>query len=46
MEQVGTKDQAADLLTIGCHGRVQWNRYLGIVGMVDAKGGTALRKGA
>ncbi len=46
VERVGTKDQAEDALTKGSHGRVEWNRLIGLVGMVDTAGRTALRKGA
>ncbi len=45
IERVCTKEQAADLLTKGNHGRMEWNRLLNTVGMVN-DGGSALRKGA
>ncbi len=45
VERVDTKDQAADTLTKGSHGKTEWSRLLGIVGMVNDSG-SALRKGA
>ncbi|MCP4127167.1 MAG: Ty1/Copia family ribonuclease HI [Gammaproteobacteria bacterium] len=46
IERVDTRDQAADILTKGNHGRVEWNRLVGLAGMVDTACIGALRKGA
>ncbi len=46
VERVSTSDQAADALTKGNHGRVEWNRLVGLVGMVDTASRVALREGA
>ncbi len=35
VERVDAKNQAADALTKGSHGRAEWNRLLDIVGMID-----------
>ncbi len=46
VERVGTRDQAADTLTKGSHGRVEWSRLISLVGMVNTAGRAALRKWA
>ncbi len=47
VEQVGTRDQAADALTKGNHhSKAEWNRLVGLVGMVDTTKRIALREEA
>ncbi len=42
VERVGTRDQAADILTKGNHGRVEWNRLVVLAGMVNTTGRAAM----
>ncbi len=46
VERVGTRDQAADILTKGNHGRVEWNRLVALMGMADKANRTASCEGA
>ncbi len=47
VERVNTSDQAADMLTKGRHGRVEWSRLTGLAGMSRYdRCEIALRKGA
>ncbi len=45
VEQVNTRNQAADTLKKGNHGRVEWSRLVDLVGMVDTTNRVALREG-
>ncbi len=46
VERVGTRDQAADILTKGNHGRVEWNRLVALMGMADKANRIASCEGA
>ncbi len=46
IERVDTRDLAADILTKGNQGRVEWNRLVGLIGMVDTANRIASREGA
>ncbi len=46
VKRVPTREQAADALTKGNHGRVEWNRLIGLAGIVDTASKVALCEGA
>ncbi len=46
VKRVRTRDQAADILTKGNHGRVEWNRLVALMGMADKANRIASCEGA